>query len=88
MRWLAEEYVQNVKEKKLAEYRDLLDSQKREFLQKKLSSMKAIIEEELSLGVAPSFTPADIEDVEATLRQQIIEEEKRSPTVQEVKESY
>lgn len=88
MRWLTAQYIETIKQKKLEEYKIVLDSKKKEFLQSKFAAMKAIVEEETSFGVEPSFTSQDIKEVEETLRQRILEEEKIASENEDMKEVY
>lgn len=88
MRWLAAQYIEDVKEKKLNEYRGVLDSKKRSFLESKIATMKAIVEDEKSFGVAPSFTEEDINKVEEALRLTIEEENRKHPVQEVEKEVY
>lgn len=88
MRWLAEQYCEAVVQKKLDEYKEKLNSQKREFLERKLSTMTSIIEEEKSFGVEPSFTSEEIKEVEATLKMIIEEEARKSDKNAEEVEVY
>ena len=88
MRWLTAQYIENVKQKKLQEYKGVLDSKKKEFLQSKLATMKGIVEEEKSFGVEPSFSPKDIEEVEEALRQRILVEAKEARDSNDVEEVY
>ncbi|XP_034233526.1 28S ribosomal protein S15, mitochondrial [Thrips palmi] len=88
MRWLTAEYIEKVKEQKLNEYKEALNSQKIGFLKSKLSTMEAIVEEEKAFGVIPSFTEEDLNQVKETLRLKIEEEEKMHPSHQVEKEVY
>lgn len=88
MKWLTAQYVENVRQKKLDEYKEVLNSRKTEFLQSKLATMKAIIEQEKSLGVELSFTSKEIEDVEESLRQRILEESQAKANQEIEKEQY
>ncbi|KAK3914834.1 28S ribosomal protein S15, mitochondrial [Frankliniella fusca] len=88
MRWLADEYCENVVKKKLDEYKEQLNSQKRGFLERKLSTMKSIVEEEKSLGVEPSFTTEEIIEVEEILKKIIKEEDEKAGSLSVEKEVY
>lgn len=80
--------MENVKEQKLNEYRDVLDSQKIGFLESKLAAMKAIVEEETAFGVVPSFTEEEMKGIQETLRLRKEEEEQKHPTIEIEKEVY
>ena len=61
IRYLTQRYCDEFKERKLNEYRDILESQKLGFLQEKISTLEWIKKEELECGTEPTVTDADIE---------------------------
>lgn len=69
LRRLTSQWCDEVKSKKLAEYRNELDSKKEMFLKQKLETLEWVKKEEIECGVEPTITDADIESARKQLEE-------------------
>ncbi|XP_015378995.1 PREDICTED: 28S ribosomal protein S15, mitochondrial isoform X2 [Diuraphis noxia] len=69
LRRLTSQWCDEVKSKKLAEYRNELDNQKEMFLKQKLETLEWAKKEEIECGVEPTITDDDIESARKQLEE-------------------
>ncbi|KAG6448821.1 28S ribosomal protein S15, mitochondrial [Manduca sexta] len=74
LRKLTEMHCEDIRNKKLADYRNLLESQQGPFLKQKLEALKFIRSEQIELQIPISVTEQDIKKVEEQLEEWTIRE--------------
>lgn len=67
IRYLTKRYCDEFIEQKLNEYKEVLESQKLDFIKDKISTLQWIRKEELECGVEPTVTETDIQNAEEQL---------------------
>ena len=75
---LTNKYCENIISDKLEKYKEVLESEKENFLIAKLETLKWIVEEEAYCGVLPTITNDDLKSVEEELRK--LRESKKTET--------
>lgn len=75
LRKLTEMHCENIRQNKLTDYRNLLESQQGPFLRQKLEAFKFIRSEQIELQLPITVTEQDIKKVEAQLEDWQIKDE-------------
>lgn len=75
MRKLTEMHCENIRQNKLTDYKNLLESQQGPFLRQKLEALKFIRSEQIELQLPITVTEQDIKKVEAQLEDWQIKDE-------------
>jgi len=81
---IATKFCEELRAARLEKYRGELEDRKPEFLERKARTMRAIVEDEKKLKIAPSFTEEEILEVERARSQKLEERAKSFKPVEDI----